>query len=207
MGSIGIIEYGMGNIQSVVNAFDYLHIPTRVVEKPKDLFLIDKIVLPGVGAFGEGMSKLKALGFIDALQQEVIKNRRPFLGICLGMQLICKESFEFGHFTGLGWIDASVLKLPDDLNLRIPHVGWNNLTVKKPNRLINVSAERKNLDVYFVHSYYVEGFNSDFTIASCNYGIEFTAIIEQDNIFATQFHPEKSQRVGLSILKMFSEVT
>lgn len=203
---LGIIDYGMGNIQSVVNAFEYLSIPTKIVKDKEELFGVDKIVLPGVGAFGEGIQKLRVKGFYEYLNRGVLEDKKPFLGICLGMQLICKESFEFGHFEGLGWIDASVRRFDSVLNLRIPHVGWNNLTIKRPNRIIAKSNEDESLDVYFVHSYYVDTLSTEFCVASCKYGIEFCAAIEKNNIFATQFHPEKSQRIGLEILKRFSEI-
>jgi len=205
MGIIGVIEYDMGNIQSVVNALEYISMPVKIVKNPEELISVDKIILPGVGAFGEGIKKLKERNFVEALNSEVLNNKKPFLGICLGMQLICKESFEFGHFRGLGWIDASVRRLPNSPNLRIPHVGWNNLIYKRQNRLIKQDSSEES-DVYFVHSYYVDGVNSDFTITSCIYGLEFTAALEQANIFATQFHPEKSQKVGLNILRRFAGV-
>lgn len=200
---IGIIDYKMGNIQSVLNAFEFLGAKPRIVKGSSELKDFDKIVLPGVGAFGNGIDKLKQAGFMEALETEVIKNGKFFLGICLGMQLICKESFEFGQFKGLGWIDASVRKFPDMPGLRVPHIGWNSLRLRKPNKLVPESLEGK--DVYFVHSFYVEGPEKPYCAVSCDYGIEFTAVIEQGNIFGTQFHPEKSQHTGLQILKNFIE--
>ncbi len=204
MSIIGVINYDMGNIQSVVNALEYICVPVKIIRNPEELVSVDKIILPGVGAFGEGIKKLKERNFTEALNSEIISNKKPFLGICLGMQLICKESFEFGHFRGLGWIDASVRRLPGSSDLRVPHVGWNSLIYKKQNYLIKLDSKEEP-DVYFVHSYYVDGVNSDFTTTSCIYGLEFTAALQQDNIFATQFHPEKSQKVGLDILRRFSE--
>jgi glutamine amidotransferase len=203
---IGIIEYDMGNIQSVANALEYLSVPAKIITKPEELSGVDKIILPGVGAFGEGMEKLAERGFIEALNKEVLNKRKYFLGICLGMQLICKESFEFGHFKGLGWLDVSVRKLKPASNFRVPHVGWNNLIIKKENRLINFNSGDGASDVYFVHSYYADASNADFVIATCEYGMEFPVAIEKDNIFATQFHPEKSQGVGLDILGNFSRL-
>lgn len=200
---IGVIDYNMGNIQSVVNAFGHLGEPVTVVRDISKLTQVDRIVLPGVGAFGMGMKNLRDLNMVEALNEEVIKNRKPFLGICLGMQLACKESFEFGHFYGLGWIDASVRKFESDLGVRIPHIGWNNLIIKKDNKLIE---NNNNQDVYFVHSYYVDAIDRSIVAATCEYGREFIASIEKDNIFATQFHPEKSQGTGLGILKKFAEV-
>ncbi len=197
---IGIIDYNMGNIQSVVNAFEYIGAPVCVVRAFKELADVDKIVLPGVGAFGRGMENLGRQDLVNPLSEQVLERKKPFLGICLGLQLICKESFEFGHFQGLNWINASVRRLKDMPGLNIPHIGWNNLIVKKKSVLLDVGD---NPDVYFVHSYCVDALGADFIIATCEYGQEFVAVIEKENIFATQFHPEKSQRVGLNILRRF----
>ena len=199
--NIGIIEYDMGNIQSVANAFEYLSQNVKIVTSPNELKNIDKIVLPGVGAFGEGIEKLKSRGFIYALNEEIIIKKKWFLGICLGMQLICRESFEFG----LGWINAGVIRFNENLKLRVPHVGWNNLNIVKENMLIKADNEN-DPDVYFVHSFYVNAADEDFTVATTDYGIEFTSMIEKENIFATQFHPEKSQKTGLEILKNFASL-
>lgn len=201
---IGIIDYDMGNIQSVINAFEYLGQPVKVIGEGHEFSDIDRIVLPGVGAFGRGMDNLNNRGLVSALNREVREKRKPFLGICLGMQIICNESFEFGHFYGLGWIDASVRRFKPELGVRVPHVGWNNLIIKKPNKLINDAG--CGLDLYFAHSYCVDVIAPDIVVATSEYGREFTAMVEKDNIFATQFHPEKSQRAGLNILKEFSEV-
>ncbi len=202
---IGILDYNMGNIQSVLNAFEYLGKTVSIIKDTRKLAQVDKIVLPGVGAFGMGMKNLKDLNMIEALDEEVTKNKKPFLGICLGMQLICKESFEFGHFYGLGWIDASVRKLEGKPGIRIPHIGWNNLKIKKHSKIISDNYSSA-LDVYFVHSYYVDPVDKTIVTAACEHGSEFAASIEKGNIFATQFHPEKSQAIGLDILKRFSEV-
>jgi glutamine amidotransferase len=203
-GMIGIIDYNMGNIQSVLNAFEYIPEPVIVVREPEELSKADSIVLPGVGAFAAGIDSLRKSGLADALNNEVIGRKKPFLGICLGMQLICKESFEFGHHQGLGWIDASVCRFEADLKVRVPHVGWNNLIVRKNSALIN--KNETELDVYFVHSYYVDSRDPEAVSAVCDYGRRFCAVIEKDNIFATQFHPEKSQSVGLKILRNFCKV-
>jgi imidazole glycerol-phosphate synthase subunit HisH len=200
---IGIVDYNMGNIQSVVNAFGYLGFECRIVTDAAGLDSVDKIVLPGVGAFGEAMSKLHGRGLIDGLHKNVRSDKKPFLGICLGMQLICKESFEFGHFDGLAWVNASVRKFEPELHVRVPHVGWNDLIIKRANPYI-VPAPDTGLDVYFVHSYYVDCADPADSIANCFYGREFAAAIQKENILATQFHPEKSQKIGLDILKKFA---
>lgn len=188
----------------MVNAFEYLAKPVTVIKDEAGLSKVDKIVLPGVGAFGMGMKHLTDMGMVDALNQEVLVNRKPFLGICLGMQLICKESFEFGHFDGLGWVDASVRKLKAAPGLAIPHVGWDDLKIKRQNCLLRGENGRFP-DVYFVHSYYADPVDPGVVTAVCDYGMEFPAAIEKDNIFAVQFHPEKSQKAGLDMLKEFSE--
>lgn len=202
---IGIIDYGMGNIQSVVNAFEFIGASVSAIREPDELSTVDKIVLPGVGAFGTGIDNLEERGFSEALAREVLKKKKKFLGICLGMQLICRESFEFGHFNGLGWIDASVHRFEQELGVNIPHVGWNDLKIRKENRLIDSSLD--GLNAYFVHSYYVDTADADIIIAVTEYGREFIAAIEKENIFAVQFHPEKSQKVGLRILKAFSQLS
>jgi glutamine amidotransferase len=203
---IGIIDYDMGNIQSVVNAMEHLSFDCKIVREREDLEKVDKIILPGVGAFGEGIEKLKQRDLLETLNREVIAKKKHFLGICLGMQLICKESFEFGHFLGLSWIEFSVKKLEPSREHRVPHMGWNNLIIKRQNSLIRNDGQNNYLDVYFVHSYYVDAKDSDMVVATCEYDIEIPAAIEKDNIFAVQFHPEKSQRVGLKILENFARL-
>lgn len=199
---VGVIDYAMGNIQSVVNAFEYIGEQVKVITSPKELKAVDRIVLPGVGAFGVGMKNLRTLGLIEALKEEVYEKRKPFLGICLGMQLICRESYEFGYFEGLGWIDARVVRFNKGTKLRIPHIGWNNILIKRPNKIIE--SKFNNVDVYFMHSYYVDAPDSEVVVATCEYSQEFIVSLEQDNIFATQFHPEKSQQAGLTIFKKFA---
>jgi glutamine amidotransferase len=202
---IGIIDYGMGNIQSVLNAFEYLGKDARPVRTAEEIAGAERIVLPGVGAFGVGMENLRAQGLVEALQHGVVERRKPFLGICLGMQLICRESFEFGHFQGLGWIDAAVRRFEPDLGIRIPHVGWNNLIIKRRSALLE--SREDGPDAYFVHSYYVDAEEPCDVAATCLYGREFAALLEKGNIFAAQFHPEKSQEAGLRMLARFAEVS
>lgn len=201
---IGIIEYDMGNTQSVMNAFEYVGANAKIVRDPDGLSECGSVVLPGVGAFGLGMKSLRNKGFLDALERNVMMDKKPFLGICLGMQLICRESYEFGHHKGLGWLDASVRRLPGGNGINVPHVGWNSIRVVRDNRL---TGSNKDQDVYFVHSYYVDAAPGDHTVATCSHGIEFAAVIEKDNIYAAQFHPEKSQSNGLSILRRFTEIS
>ena len=189
----------MGNLTSVANAIEYIGEKPTISNKIEDIKNADYIILPGVGAFGDGMKNLKDLKIIDVLNEEVIKKGKPFLGICLGMQLLAEEGHEGGLNKGLGYIKGRVEKF-NLKNLRIPHVGWNEVHFKNKNLLSNNLKESEIF--YFVHSYHLIT-NEDIIIGTCDYGGRFTAAIQKDNIFATQFHPEKSQKPGLQILKNF----
>ena len=200
---IVIIDYGLGNLQSVFGAVKKIGFKPVISNKIDDLEKADKLILPGVGAFEDGMNNLKKLGLIEPLTRIVLKQKKPILGICLGMQLMCKESYEFGHHKGLGWIDASVIKLEPKQKLRIPHVGWDDLLQVKENILFE--GIPKDALFYYVHSFHAKLNNKDEIIGECDYGQRFTAAANKDNIFLTQFHPEKSQLHGLNLLKNFLE--
>ena len=194
-----IIDYKMGNLRSVEKAFEKLGVNV-VVSSDKDIIQdACKIVLPGVGAFRDGMQHLKDLGLIDILYQEVIQNKKPFLGICLGMQLLAKKSYEHGETDGLGWVDGKVVKF-DSSSLKVPHVGWNNATYKKESVLFKGFPNHS--DFYFVHSYYFSTLE-DVVTSSTDYGDDFISSLQKEHIFAVQFHPEKSQKVGLKLLENF----
>lgn len=195
----------MGNLRSVQKAFEKIGCNAIISNNKETIQNAKKLVLPGVGSFKDGMKHLQELQLIELLHKKVIEEQTPILGICLGMQLFSKRSYENGETKGLGWIDAEVIKFQiEDLNLKVPHVGWNEIHFQKtPNILFSNIDNQK--DFYFVHSYYVRP-NEDVTIAKTNYGFEFTAAMNKDNIFATQFHPEKSQSNGLQILKNFGEL-
>jgi glutamine amidotransferase len=199
---IGIVDYGMGNLLSVQSAFEMLGADVKIINEPDNLSGCGKIVLPGVGAFGDCMRNLEQKGFVKKLNEEVILKEKPILGICLGMQVMAKTGYEGGKFAGFGWFDADVeIMNPDDKSLKIPHVGWNNISFKKDFPLLkNLPA---NPDVYFVHSYYMKCKNEDDVCATFDYGGIFTAAVCKKNISATQFHPEKSQDYGLKILENF----
>lgn len=202
---IAIVNYELGNLQSVANAFEKIGAPCKITKEPDEIRQADKIILPGVGAFEHGMANLKRLGLVDVLNQEVIQNKKPFLGICLGMQLICTRSFEHGKFEGLGWIDADVVRFEvESMNLRVPHVGWNDIHCNLNSPIF--AGGRQPQTVYFVHSYHVVP-RENVCIAECDYGIKFCAALQKENIFATQFHPEKSQQEGFDILEKFSKIT
>ncbi len=196
-----IIDYDLGNIMSLAGAIYKLGYDPIVSSNIEDIKRADKIILPGVGAFGQGMKNLQAKGIIKVLKDEVMEKKKPILGICLGAQLLCKSSEEYGHHLGLGFIDAQVIKLNISEDMRLPHVGWNELIQIKDNVLFN-NIPQKTL-FYFVHSYHIH-FNCDkYVTGISKYGIEFTASYCFDNIYGTQFHPEKSQYYGLELIKNF----
>jgi imidazole glycerol-phosphate synthase subunit HisH len=199
---IGIIDYGLGNLTSVAGAVEKLgHAPVVTCDATK-LEQADKLILPGVGAFGDGMKNLHDRGLVDPLTQMVMSGGKPILGICLGSQLLARDSEEFGHNSGLGWIDATVRRLrPEKRTLRIPHVGWNNLAqIKRSLLFTNVPDDAL---FYYVHSYCVTAADPDIVVGVCDYGSRFTAAVQTGNIYATQFHPEKSQQHGLTLLSNF----
>jgi glutamine amidotransferase len=201
---IAIIDYGAGNLRSVVNAFEAIGQKPRVTGDPGDLAAASAIVLPGVGAFGDGMKTLRQMNMIEALNDQVIGKKKPYLGICLGLHFLAQNSYEHGIHEGLGWIAGSVQRIvPGDDKCRIPHMGWNNIHLQRPCPLFEgLEAEPT---FYFVHSYHLvveEGW-SEVVTSTCWHGITITASVQKDNIHAVQFHPEKSQRNGLTVLENF----
>lgn len=199
---IGIVDYGMGNLLSVKNAFDYLGESVMTISDPADLESVDKIVLPGVGAFGDCVKNLNEKGFKSALNYLVLEKKIPIMGICLGMQVMSKVGYEGGQFEGLGWFDAEVVRLhPSDKTLRVPHVGWTDIQYNRESPLF--AGLNGAPDFYFVHSYYVKCAEPKDVDASYDFTYEVTASIRKNNIFGTQFHPEKSQEHGLTLLENF----
>jgi imidazole glycerol-phosphate synthase subunit HisH len=201
---IAIVDYGMGNVRSVQNAIEYLGEEAVVTARDEELAAADRLILPGVGAFGDAMANIEARGLVPLLKREVIERKKPFLGICLGLQLVANSSTEHRPHAGLGWFDAEVLRfdMPDD-KLKIPHMGWNEIEPCAPHALL-AGLKPTQLVFYFVHSFHIVLKNPREAAATCTYGYPFTAAIARDNIFATQFHPEKSQDSGLQILKNFA---
>lgn len=200
-----IVDYGMGNLRSVTNAFQALGCQAVISRDPLDLKNAERIVLPGVGAFGDGMRHLKEEGLVEVMQEEVIENKKPFLGICLGMQLLATKGTEHGEHQGLNWIPGSVVRIPgDDHLIRIPHIGWNGLHFLKKDGLYSGLTGREAF--YFLHSYVLIPENDLVVSSICDYGTEFAASIEKENIFGVQFHPEKSQEAGLKVLKNFLSI-
>jgi len=195
-----IIDYGSGNVRSVYNIFKAIHDNIRISNDPADIDEATHIVLPGVGAYGAAMDKLKNLGIIDLLHKNVLEKKKPFLGICVGMQILSDEGFEHGTHKGLGWIHGKVKKMETG-DLPLPHVGWNNIIVS--GNTSSLCAAFNDVDYYFVHSYYFEPDDLSAVDAVFVYGGEYTAAINRENIYGVQFHPEKSQKAGKLILKKF----
>lgn len=199
---VGLINYGMGNLLSVYNGLKMVGADITICREPEQLDQVDKIVLPGVGAFGDCISNLRLKGFNEALNYNVNQKLKPILGICLGMQVMAQRGFEGGEFKGLGWFDADVVRLsPNNPSFRVPHVGWNEVTYKQGSPLFLDLP--KSVDLYFVHSYFMKCDNLDVVDSTCEHGQQIIASVRKNNILATQFHPEKSQDYGLRILENF----
>ncbi|HLC76277.1 MAG TPA: imidazole glycerol phosphate synthase subunit HisH [Candidatus Peribacterales bacterium] len=199
---IAIVDYGIGNLRSIAKGFEEVGGDVIVTNDHEAIRNADRIVLPGVGAFGDGMKNIRERGLDVLLTEEVRQKGKPFLGVCLGMQLICTTSEEFGDHKGLGWIDADVKKFSfTDPMLRIPHVGWNTVRFQCAHPLREDIKDEA--DFYFVHSYYVAPKNQDSVMGLTEYGGDFVSALAFENIVATQFHPEKSQKDGLKMLKNF----
>ena len=201
---LAIVDYGVGNLFSLCSSLKSLNQPAVVTSDPKEISAAERVILPGVGAFGDAAEKLRKTG-LDTVVIEQAESGKPLLGICLGMQLLFEKSYEFGEHAGLGLLRGSIVPMkgtiPEDL--KIPQMGWNSLILKGSHPLLR---DVKDGDcVYFVHSYYAAGCD-DSLIASCDYGREITAAVASDNVMGCQFHPEKSGKIGLSILKAFCEV-
>ncbi len=200
---IVIIDYGMGNLCSVLHKVKKLGIDSIISSNNKDILGADKLILPGVGSFAVGIENLKNYKLIDILNKKVLNEKTPILGICLGMQLFTKKSEE-GNAEGLGWIDAETKRFNfTNQNLKIPHVGWNSIIIKKKNILFN--DIKPDTYFYFTHSYHVYCKNEKDILCTTNYGYEFVSAINKDNIYGTQFHPEKSHKIGMKIIQNFAD--
>ena len=203
---ITIIDYGLGNIQAFVNVFKQLHIPVVVAQNADELLHASKIILPGVGAFDHAMKKLNDSGMRQVLDELVLNKKIPVLGICVGMQMLADSSDE-GKLLGLGWIKGHVRNLNSKtgvVDLPLPHMGWNDVS---PTSNIHLLCDFKvDTRFYFLHSYFFECQNSEDSIATSSYGIEFTCAIAKDNILGVQFHPEKSHHFGVNLLRNFAEL-
>lgn len=200
---IAIIDYDAGNIKSVEKALISLGQEVCVTRDADEILQADKVILPGVGAFGDAMEKLHRYGLVDVIRK-VVEKKTPFLGICLGLQLLFERSDEASGVEGLGILKGEVLKIPAAEGLKIPHMGWNSLHLKHNGKLFQNLGEETY--VYFVHSYYLKAEDPSIVKATTEYGVSIDASVEQENVFACQFHPEKSSDAGLQILKNFIEL-
>jgi len=202
MRHLAIVNYGMGNLTSVFNAFSTFPVSVHIASSAREVQDADYIVLPGVGAFGDAMKNLNSLGWTEVLNEEVQKNKKPFLGICLGMQVLATLGTEHGSCEGLNWIPGRVTKIEaKDPAIRIPHIGWNYVSFQGKSKLYQGMAN--NRAFYFVHSYAMRLDEQRDASGLCTYGEVFAASVERENIFATQYHPEKSQTAGLTVLRNF----
>lgn len=205
---ISIVDYGMGNLGSILNMFKKIGAKAEVVSTVEEIRRASKILLPGVGAFDAAMSKINALGFNEALTEKAVQEKVPTLGICLGMQLLTNSSQE-GCLAGLGWIDAETLAFKDAVDLKkykVPHMGWSQVTINRQSPLTSGLSEFEDLRFYFVHSYYVKCANDENSILKSSYGVEFDSAIQKENIFGAQFHPEKSHKFGMKIFENFARI-
>ena len=200
---IAIIDYGVGNLFSLISSLEYLGVESVVTKDEQVIRNADKIILPGVGAFADAIKLLRKTGLVPLLEEQVASGK-PLLGICLGMQLLFERGMEYGDHSGLGFIKGEVCPIADDApkGLKIPHMGWNRLDFKKQSPLFKYINDGDY--VYFVHSYHAK--NSDAVIATSNYGVDLTAAVQNGNVYGAQFHPEKSGDTGLKILKAFAEL-
>jgi len=200
---IAIIDYQAGNLRNVQKALESLGATTDIVSSPEKLSESEAIILPGVGSFQEGMSSIQSSGLASSICDEVQEKRKPLMGICLGMQLMSIEGEEGGKVEGLGLLPMKVKKFKfEDSNKRIPHMGWNNISLKESNSIL-FNGVPKSSDFYFAHSYHVVSDDNSLISATCNYGYTFGVAVERNHIFGTQFHPEKSQRYGYKVLSNF----
>lgn len=205
---IAIVDYGMGNLRSVQKAFERVGSPAEIVSTPSKLRRANKIVLPGVGAFRDAIDHLQRQGLVRTLV-DMIESGRPFLGICLGLQLLFDVSYEDGQYRGLGVLPGRVIRFdfagrPAANGLKVPHMGWNQLSWSTQCPLFEQLESGQYF--YFVHSFYVDPMDREVACGRCDYGVDFTAMVWRDNLFAMQFHPEKSQEAGLQMIRNFARL-
>lgn len=198
---IVIVDYGMGNLRSILNKFERMDVEAKISADPGDIERADKLILPGVGAFDAAMQNLRQRNLIPVLEKKVLQEKTPILGICLGMQLFSRHSEE-GNVEGLGWIDARTIRFQSNGNgLKVPHMGWNSITVNGGSHLLDGLGTGSRF--YFVHSYHVCCDDPVDRLATTNYGIDFTSMVQHGNILGAQFHPERSHRYGAKLLENF----
>jgi len=201
---LAVIDYGAGNLRSVLHALKHLHVTDlRLVQRPDQLSGAEKIILPGVGAFGACMDQMHRQDLVEPLK-DALAAGIPYLGICVGMQMLFEVGEEMGEHAGLGVLGGRVIRFPHFVDRKVPHMGWNQLKFRRESDLLNGLGEENY--VYFVHSYYCAPTDQDTVVASVDYGVEFAAFVQQDNMYGVQFHPEKSQKIGLQILANFLRI-
>jgi imidazole glycerol-phosphate synthase subunit HisH len=198
MQKVGVLSYGVGNIGSILNMLKRAGVQTLAITEPNQLDQVDRIILPGVGSFDGVKNKLVSSGLIPDLERKILQEKLPILGICVGMQVMFEGSEE-GSTTGLGWLAGKVVRFSADQKIKIPHVGWNELSWKQ-----NMEQLGSFNRFYFTHSYYAAPTDQSIIMATCDYGSNFTVAVKQNNIMAVQFHPEKSHKNGMNLLKLFS---
>lgn len=202
---IAIVDYGMGNLGSIANMLKKVGAQSTISSDPQIITAADKLVLPGVGAFDNGMRNLAQRRLVELLNAQVLQHKKPILGLCLGMQLFTRASEE-GQLKGLGWINAQTVRFKFDqanADLKIPHMGWNTLRIHRPHPLL--ADLEKDARFYFVHSYHLICNDPESALATTTYGYDFASVVAQDNILGAQFHPEKSHKFGMKLLKNFAE--
>lgn len=200
---IAIVDYGMGNLRSVQKAVERIGHTAEIVCRPEQIRTAERLILPGVGAFRDAIHELKRLDLVEPIREH-IQQDKPFLGICLGLQMLFDVSYEDGEWPGLGVLPGEVVRFPPSAELKVPHMGWNTLEPTGPVRLLD--GIPTDASFYFVHSYYVVPRDASVIAARTDYGVRFTSMVARGNMFATQFHPEKSQKVGLKLLSNFTSV-
>jgi imidazole glycerol-phosphate synthase subunit HisH len=202
---IVIIDYGLGNLGSIANMLKQIGVQAEVTDDPRKIEIADRLILAGVGAFDAGMQRLHDMNLVSLMEHKVLEKKTPFMGICLGMQLLSRRSEE-GHLAGLGWLNAETLRFNPEYSgnrLRVPHMGWNEIHMQADHPLLADLGDEPRF--YFVHSYYVNCLDKDAVLATTDYGLSFHSILGKGNILGTQFHPEKSHRYGRKILENFSQ--
>lgn len=200
---VTIIDYGVGNLGSILNMFKKIGVEAKLTQSINDVIDAKKLLLPGVGSFDYGMKMLNDTGYVEAINQKVLTEKISILGICLGMQLMTKRSDE-GSLNGLGWFDAETVKFDLDTTIfKVPHMGWNEVKVEKPNKLFEDMYDEPRF--YFVHSYHIKCNKNEDVLLTTKYGYDFVCGIRKDNIYGAQFHPEKSHKYGMKLLKNFAD--